>query len=169
MTNPHIAAIAKTLLAARFDRQPADPAQHIDQLQSNDEAYAVQELVRKELAPEQAAVGRYWKSGASSREASLLSSALLDAGVWASPAQARDWPFNMRLIEIEIALKTNRLVTPAEAATLTHEQAHTLIGAMAVTIEVVDSRWQQTDQLQPLLKLADIQTHGALVVGTWMP
>ena len=40
---------------------------------------------------------------------------------------------------------------------------------MAVTIEVVDSRWQQTEQLQPLLKLADMQTHGALVVGNWMP
>ena len=169
MTNPHIAAIALTLLAARRNRLPADPALHVDQLQSNDEAYAVQELVRKELAPEQAAVGRYWKSGASSREASLLSSALLDSGVWASPAQARDWPFNMRLIEIEIALKTNRHVSPAEAATLTHEQAHALIGAMAVTIEVVDSRWQQTEQLQPLLKLADLQTHGALVVGNWMP
>jgi 2-keto-4-pentenoate hydratase len=75
----------------------------------------------------------------------------------------------MRLIEIEIALKTNRLVSPTEAATLTHEQAHALIGAMAVTIEVVDSRWQQTEQLQPLLKLADLQTHGALVVGNWMP
>ena len=169
MTNPHIAAIAQTLLAARRNRLPANPALHVDQLQSNDEAYAVQELVRKELAPEQAAVGRYWKSGASSREASLLSSALLDSGVWASPAQARDWPFNMRLIEIEIALKTNRHVSPAEAATLTHEQAHALIGAMAVTIEVVDSRWQQTEQLQPLLKLADLQTHGALVVGNWMP
>lgn len=169
MTTPHIAAIAQTLLSARRDRQPADPAQYVDQLQSTDEAYAVQELVRKELAPEQAAVGRYWKSGASSRDASLLSSTLLDSGVWTSPAQARGWPFNMRLIEIEIALKTNRLVTPAEAATLTHEQAHALIGAMAVTIEVVDSRWQQTEQLQPLLKLADMQTHGALVVGTWMP
>ena len=164
MTNPHIAAIAQTLIAARRDRQPADPTQHVDQLQSTDDAYAVQELVRNDLAPEQAAVGRYWKSGASSRTADLLSSALLDAGVWTSPAQARDWPFNMRLIEIEIALKTNRLVTPAEAATLTHEQAHALIGAMAVTIEVVDSRWQQTEQLQPLLKLADMQTHGALVV-----
>ena len=169
MTNLHIAAIAQTLLAARHGRQPADPAQHVDQLQSTDEAYAVQELVRKELAPEQAAVGRYWKSGASSRDVSLLSSALLDTGVWTSPAQARDWPFNMRLIEIEIALKINRVVSPVEAASLTHEQAHALIGAMAVTIEVVDSRWQQTEQLQPLLKLADMQTHGALVVGSWMP
>lgn len=51
MTNLHIAAIAQTLLAARRDRQPADPAQHVDQLQSTDDAYAVQELVRKELAP----------------------------------------------------------------------------------------------------------------------
>ena len=96
MTNPHIAAVAQTLIAARRNRRPADPAQHVDQLQSTDDAYAVQELVRKELAPEQAAVGRYWKSGASSREASLLSSALLDSGVWASPAQARDWPFNSK-------------------------------------------------------------------------
>ncbi len=169
MTNPHIAAVAQTLLAARGDHQPADPAQHADQLQSPEEAYAVQALVRQALAPEQTPVARYWKSGAPSRTAPLLHTGLLDAGVWTSPASAPNWPFNMRLIEIEIALKTSRVVTPAEAATLTHEQSHALIGAMAVTIEIVDSRWQQTGTLQPLLKLADMQTHGALVVGNWMP
>ena len=169
MTNPQIAAIAQTLLTARRTHQPADSSQHTNQLQSPEEAYAVQALVRNELAPGQTAVPRYWKSGAPSRTAPLLHTGLLDAGVWLSPAQARDWPFNMRLIEIEIALKTNRLVTPEEAATLTQEQGHALIGAMAVTIEIVDSRWQQTEQLQPLLKLADMQTHGALVVGNWMP
>ena len=168
MTNPHIAAIASTLLTARRNHTPADPAQHADQLQSPQEAYAVQALVRAELAPEQTPVARFWKSGAPSRSAPLLHTGLLDTGVWNSPAQARDWPFNMRLIEIEIALKTNRVVTPAEAASLTHEQAHALISAMAVTIELVDSRWQQTDTLQPLLKLADMQTHGALVVGNWL-
>ena len=47
MTNPHIAAVAQTLLAARGDHQPADPAQHADQLQSPEEAYAVQACTRQ--------------------------------------------------------------------------------------------------------------------------
>ncbi len=40
---------------------------------------------------------------------------------------------------------------------------------MAVSIEVVDSRWQQYTDAPALLKLADLQAHGALVLGEWMP
>ena len=40
---------------------------------------------------------------------------------------------------------------------------------MTVSIEVVDFRWQQAAQAAPLLKLADLQSHGALVLGEWRP
>ena len=40
---------------------------------------------------------------------------------------------------------------------------------MAVSIELVDSRWQQGVQAPALLKLADLSSHGALVLGEWIP
>jgi len=60
-------------------------------------------------------------------------------------------------------------VGPAQAAALTHDNCTALIAAMAVSIEVVDSRWQNLAQVPPLLKLADFQVHGALVLGEWTP
>jgi 2-keto-4-pentenoate hydratase len=38
-----------------------------------------------------------------------------------------------------------------------------------VSIEIVDSRWQQGVEAPALLKLADLQSHGALVLGDWLP
>jgi 2-keto-4-pentenoate hydratase len=38
-----------------------------------------------------------------------------------------------------------------------------------VSIEIVDSRWLQSVQAPPLLRLADLQSHGALVLGDWVP
>jgi 2-keto-4-pentenoate hydratase len=40
---------------------------------------------------------------------------------------------------------------------------------MAVSIEVVDSRWAEGLQAPALAKLADLQSHGALVLGAWVP
>ena len=40
---------------------------------------------------------------------------------------------------------------------------------MAVSIEIVDSRWQQQLQAPNALKAADLLCHGALVLGSWQP
>jgi hypothetical protein len=47
--------------------------------------------------------------------------------VWSSPADARHWPCNIRLIEVEIALRLRQDVTPAQAAALSHEAAPSLV------------------------------------------
>jgi 2-keto-4-pentenoate hydratase len=73
------------------------------------------------------------------------------------------------MIEAEIALRLARDVGAAEAAGLTHEAAPALLDAMTVSIEIVDSRWQQGREAAALLKLADLQSHGALVLGEWQP
>jgi 2-keto-4-pentenoate hydratase len=115
------------------------------------------------------AVPRHWKSGAPSRSSSLTHAALPPQNVWSSPADARGHHFNLRLIEAEVALKLARDVKPADAAALTHEGAAALVEAMAVSIEIVDSRWRQAREAGTLLKLADLQSHGALVLGEWKP
>lgn len=169
MSNPQIDVIAQALLTARRTQTPADATPFEGQLTSVAEAMAVQDIILNALAPQQAPLSRHWKSGGPSRSGEILNTALLDSGIWKSPAQATGHPFNLRLIEIEIAFKTKYAVTPAQARNLTQEQGHALIDAFTVTIEVVDSRWQQGNDTPALLKLADMQSHGALIIGQWQP
>lgn len=169
MTNPHIDAIAQTLLTARRTQTPADASLFEGHLESVEQALEVQRIVLEALAPQQTPISRHWKSGGPSRTAEILNTPLLDSGIWKSPAQAGVHPFNLRLIEAEIAFKTKHAVTAAQAAEMTQEQGHALIEAFTVTIEVVDSRWIQGNDTPALLKLADMQSHGALVVGQWLP
>lgn len=161
--------VADALLRARHEGRPADASAMAATLYDAAGAYAVQELVARALEGPDAGFPRFWKSGGPSRDAVLTHAALPANGVWASPADARAWHCNIRLIEVEIALRLGREVTAAEAGHLTPATAASLVDAMAVSIELVDSRWQQGVQTPPLLKLADLQSHGALVLGDWQP
>ena len=173
MTSPRSdpAAVAQVLLEARRNHVACDAIPVEPLLQSATDAYAVQALVDRELTTGPAALlARHWKSGGPSREAVLTHAPLPADGVVSSPADLRARHFNGRLIEAEIALRLGRNVTPQQAATLTLEEARSLVDAMAVSIEIVDSRWQQGAKAAPaLLKLADLQSHGALVLGDWRP
>ena len=161
--------VADALLRARREGRPVDASALAATLYDATGAYAVQELVARALQGPSTDFPRFWKSGGPSRDAVLTHAALPANGVWTSPADARAWHCNMRLIEVEIALRLGREVTAAEAARLTPATAASLVDAMAVSIELVDSRWQQGVQAPPLLKLADLQSHGALVLGNWQP
>jgi 2-keto-4-pentenoate hydratase len=132
-------------------------------------AYAVQAAVARALAADAYGPARHWKSGGASRGATPTHAPLPDAGVWTSPADARHWPLHWRGIEAEIALRLGREVTPDRAATLDADSATALVDAMCVSIEIVDSRWAEGLDAPALAKLADLQSHGALVLGTWLP
>jgi 2-keto-4-pentenoate hydratase len=163
------AAVAAAIMQARRAKHPVDAAALAGMLLTPDDAYTVQALVAQELQGSGAPFPRFWKSGGPSREAVLTHAPLPPEGVWASPADARSWPFNIRLIEVEIALRLAREVTPAQAAAMAQDATGGLVDAMAVSIEIVDSRWQQGAAAPALLKLADLQAHGALVLGEWVP
>lgn len=155
------------LIEARRSQQPAlaAPACPPDM----PAAYAAQDAVARAFGWFDAAPARHWKSGGPSREAVLTHAPLPPDGVWNSPARAGAWPFHLRGIEAEIALCLGREVSPAQAMTLDLSQATALVDAMCVSIEVVDSRWQEGLAAPPLAKLADLQSHGALVLGAWVP
>lgn len=74
----------------------------------------------------------------------------------------------MRGIEAEITLRLAVDVDAHHAATLDRDSGCRLIDAMTVSIEIVDSRWMQGLEAPVLLKLADLQSHGALVLGDWV-
>lgn len=136
---------------------------------SEEAAYAVQSGVAAACGWWVQGQSRAWKSGGASRSARQTHAALPPAGIWRSPAHAGAWPFRLRGIEAEIALRLGQSVNAEAAAALDHETARGLIDAMTVSIEVVDSRWTEALDAPPLAKLADLQSHGALVLGEWVP
>ncbi len=162
-----IDAAVGLLVEARRTHQPALAAR--THLPDTPSAYAVQDGVARELGWFTDAPARHWKSGGSSRDAVLTHAPLPPAGVWASPADARAWPFRLRFIEAGIALRLGQPVDAALAATLDVASASALVDAMCVSIEIVDSRWQQGFKAPALLRLADLQSHAALVLGEWVP
>lgn len=158
-------ATERLLQARRGGPWPPAP-----ELQGAEAAYDVQAAVARALGWFDGGPSpRHWKSGGPSRQAELTHAALPPAGVWASPAQAGHWPFRLRGIEAEIALRLGRQVSAADVARLTPDTAPALIDAMAVAIEVLDSRWAEGLQAPAWAKLADLGCHGALVLGQWQP
>ena len=159
--------IAHTLIQARRNGQVADAASVA--IADAAQAYRVQALVAHTMGWDSGAPARHWKSGGPGRDATLTHAPLPAIGVWNSPADARDWPFFWRGIEAEIALRLAQNVDKTLAQSLTPESAPALVDAMTVSIELVDSRWSQALQAPALHKLADLQSHGALVLGEWQP
>lgn len=154
-------ATAALLEARRSGRTVAAPT-----LADAAAAYEVQDRVARALGW---TARTHWKSGGPSRDAKQTHAALPMDGVKASPADLRDWPLHWRGIEAEIALRLGRDVDAAQAEALDVDTARALVDAMAVSIEIVDSRWQEAQAAPPLAKLADLQSHGALVLGAWVP
>ena len=161
--------VTEALLQARHSGRPAADQPLASTLANADAAYAVQTAVWRHLAGAAHAVPPCWKSGGPSRDTALTHAPLPPAGVWASPAMAGEWPCHQRGLEVELALRLGRAVNAALADALTADAVDPLIDAMAVSIEIVDSRWQQGTAAAPWLRLADFQSHGALVLGEWVP
>lgn len=166
MTDP-LNDLTTDLIAARRTGTPLDATRYT--LDTPEQAYAVQEALAAAADGRTGGMARHWKSGAPSREHNPTHAALPLPGVFTSPAEARSWPFIRPHIEAEIALRLGRSVSPAEAATLQLDAVAPLLDGMAVSTEVVDSRWQQFREAPALLKLADLQVHGALVLAAWQP
>ena len=153
------------LLAARRRGTPA-PATDLPDAEA---AYAVQAGVAGALGWHADGPPRHWKSGGPSRAAVPTHAPLPPAGVFDSPADLRSWPFHLRGIEAEIALRMGAAVDAGRAEALDLDRARALVEAMCVSIEIVDSRWAPGLESPALAKLADLQSHGALVLGPWVP
>jgi 2-keto-4-pentenoate hydratase len=164
-----VQAVAAALLQARRDRRPVDAAPLAQSVPSAQDAYAVQDAVARAFGWFADGAARHWKSGGPSRDKELTHAPLPPGGVRSSPADLRDLHFNVRMIEAEVALRLKRQVSAADAAGLDPATGHELVDAMCVSIEIVDSRWQDMKQAPALVKLADLQSHGALVLGAWQP
>lgn len=169
MSNAGVEAVTRALLDARRSGIPADATPLAQALPDAEAAYAVQRRVAAALGWFDDGAPRHWKSGGPGRGQPLTHAPLPPAGVWASPADASRWPMHSRGVESEIALRLGRDVDAALANALDLDGAAALVDAMAVSIELVDSRWQQGLAAPALLRLADLASHAALVLGEWRP
>jgi 2-keto-4-pentenoate hydratase len=129
-------------------------------------AYAVQRAVLAGLGDPADATPGHWKTGGAGP---ATHAPLPAAGVLRSPADARALPLRLRLVEAELALRLGRDVGPDEAARATPDTAADWVDAVCVSIELVESRWLEGLHASGPDKLADLQSHGALVLGDWRP
>lgn len=162
-------AIVAALVAARRFGQTAPTEPLRAALSTDDEAYAVQDAVAQALGWFADGGPRYWKSGGASRDSVLSHAALPSAGVRVAGESLADFSFHTPAVEAEIVLRLAEDVTPERAQRLGHADGPALVNAMAVAIEIADSRWDEGLQAPAALRLADQGSHGALMLGEWMP
>lgn len=169
---PSQEAIVQSLLRAHQGGPLADDQAAQAHVTTLEQAYAVQEQLYVALGHAPNEVPRYWKSGGPTRNDPMRHAPLPLAGVRPSGSSldCLHLPYlRNRWIEAEIALRIGQPVTPAMAQSLTMESARDLVDALTVSIELVDTRWAAGRAAPPLLKLADLQVHGALVLGDFIP
>jgi 2-keto-4-pentenoate hydratase len=156
-------ALVASLVEAHRSRRLIDEAQASGLVPANaDEAYLVQQLVLAKLG---GCAG--YKIGAGSPSAEPQCAPLPAHKVLGAAAGIRRADYGWIGLELEIAFSFADDVdqTFAERA----EDALDAIDTMSVVVEVVDSRFAAWPNVDPLLKLADFQNNGALIIGDTRP
>lgn len=161
--------IAEVLVRARRAGRQTSAAAIVHPPDSEKAAYAVQAYVGQALQWFDTGVPRYWKSGGPARDKPILHAPLPPQGVFESPADASGILLFAPGIEAEVALRLGQDVSPDTALQAQRLEVEAFIDAVAVSIEVVDNRWAEGTAAPALLRLADQQAHGALVLGAWQP
>ncbi|MBN3752558.1 2-keto-4-pentenoate hydratase [Paraburkholderia sp. Tr-20389] len=123
-------------------------------------AYAIQHAL---LATRGARIGG-WKIGAKSADGAIQGAPLPATDLHADGAHLPRAHYKPLGLELEIAFRFGRSFEPA--ANAYHEvEVLDAIDSMAATIEIVASRYAQWPNVDKLAQLADLQNHGALIVG----
>jgi 2-keto-4-pentenoate hydratase len=139
--------------ASLADCMPADAAA----------AYAVQDMLLAALGP----VGG-WKVGAKGPDAEPTCAPLPASGILQTPAAPGDGAWRVRGIETEIAVRFERDL-PERAEPYTRAEVEAAIGAVMPAIELVETRLAEFPKAAPLAMLADLGSHGGLVLGAAVP
>jgi 2-keto-4-pentenoate hydratase len=121
-------------------------------------AYAIQDATLARIGP----CGG-WKVGASGPEAEPICAPLPASGLLNSSAQPGP-KFRLRGVEVEVALRVGRKLT-AEDTALPDRELVRAFSAAYPAIEVVETRLGDWKSSTALAQLADLQSHGALLIG----
>lgn len=153
--NPSFAA---QLLLATRQGGPAVDAQTVLAL-SPQEAYAVQDATLAHMGP----IGG-WKVGAAGPNAEPGCAPLPASCLVPSGAVLQGAPWVLRGVEVEVALRLGRDLDP-QGLLLSPEELAPAFDAVLPVIEVVESRLADREASGPLAQMADLMSHGALVLG----
>jgi 2-keto-4-pentenoate hydratase len=139
-----------TLDALPPDHAPSDSAA----------AYAIQHDILRVM---DASIGG-WKVGAKSDSGPIQAAPLPKSDLHADGARLSREAFTPLGLELEIAFRFRRRF---ELSTTPYSEAEVLagIGSFGAAIEIVASRYAGWPNVDKLAQLADLQNHGALIVG----
>ena len=151
------AAVARRLLAAHKGAAPVPWPQVLPPDAAA--AYAVQDATMAGLGP---LAG--WKVGAKGPTQEPACAPLPVQGVYETGPVLLGPPWRMRGIEVEVALRLGKDLIPASGEPATAAVRDAIVAVHPV-IEVVETRLAQWRDSAPLAQMADLQSHGALVVG----
>ncbi|RXZ36633.1 2-keto-4-pentenoate hydratase [Oxalobacteraceae bacterium CAVE-383] len=128
-----------------------------------DDAYAVQQRF---LEINKSRIGG-WKVGSKSVDGPVQGAALPQRGILRPGAAVQRSNYPVLGLELEIAFCFDRDFMP-RASAIAEEEVMQSIGTMGASIEIVASRIAGWPKAPPLAQLADLQNHGALIVGDFI-
>jgi 2-keto-4-pentenoate hydratase len=163
-SHSHTEARARLLADARTRRAPIDPAPAALVPETIAHAYDAQFETLRML---EVAIGG-WKVGAKSPTGPIQGAPLPDDNMYRSPATLRFDALHPFALELEIAFRFGREFASASNP---YSDSEVLDGVASIcaTIEVVASRFAAWPDVDKLWQLADLQNHGALIVGDAVP
>ncbi|MDR5782151.1 2-keto-4-pentenoate hydratase [Caballeronia sp. LZ065] len=129
-----------------------------------DEACATQDATLRAL---DAAIGG-WKVGAKSVDGPIQGAPLPAGGIEHSGARLAMSAFGQAGLELEVAFKLKRRFEPCSGP-YGEEDILASIESVHAAIEIVASRFAACPDVDKLWQLADLQNHGALMVGDGVP
>lgn len=156
--------LSRLLADARRDHAMLDTVPHELIPADAAAAYAIQHEI---LAACGARIGG-WKIGAKSDSGPIQGAPLPDIDLHADGARLPREIFAPLGLELEIAFRFGRRF---DVSSTPYSEADVLagIGSIGATIEIVASRYAAWPTVDKLAQLADLQNHGALIVGEFAP
>lgn len=112
-----------------------------------------------------------WKVGGLAGVEGLVAAPLPASGVFFGDAMAPvtlPEGFRRRAVEAEVAFRLAADL-PVREEPYTREEVRAAIGTAHAAVEVLESRFLEAEAAQPLSRLADLLSHGALVFGRGQP
>jgi 2-keto-4-pentenoate hydratase len=167
MNKNEIDRLATVLLDARTHGSPVTGS--LFEVASNEDAYAIQDACARRGGWFSNARPRAWKVGTQGRTSTPTAAPLPDAGLLDSPARIGPTKMPRLGIEAELGFRVARDLDDTLALNASQTTIASCFDAICVTIEVVDSRLIEGAQSPGPNKLADLQLHGALVIGDLVP
>jgi 2-keto-4-pentenoate hydratase len=109
-----------------------------------------------------------WKIGAKSADGPIQGAPLPDVDLHANGARLSREGFAPLGLELEVAFRFGRSFEPSTTP-YSEDEVRASIGSIGATIEIVASRYAAWPNVDKLAQLADLQNHGALIVGEFTP